>query len=331
MLFFPIFTIELIKLCNTIVSVYEPLLILTFLLAHRAQITSATTGLLQKDKVLQLESIKWNSKQLANNPALKYLYAQIAIVSTIQFETNKLLEKTQEESAEILEQECKSLANEVKPKNARVLSNSALNEKNLQTHRHGKIAQCIGLVQARPIFEPSNIFKGISMSNITLQQLANLFIETAEKLGIQPEENSIWSTAYANAPHPQTAAQTAAEAVLSHYLQINKEDENTKIIFDDAILFGTNNNLLPLEEVLNVERPQRSKEEQQNIAPLTEEQQKNTFLLAAATQREQTLKEMNSRTKPGAKPKGTKTPVKETPQKEKGSRTRAASRRKPKQ
>lgn len=99
MFFFPIFTIELIKLCNIIVLVYEPLLVLTFLWAHRAQITSATTGLLQKERVLQLESIKWNFKILANNPLLKMLYAQIAGVSTIQFETNQLLDKTQEEWA----------------------------------------------------------------------------------------------------------------------------------------------------------------------------------------------------------------------------------------
>jgi hypothetical protein len=34
------------------------------------------------------------------------LYAQIAGVSIIQFETNQLLDKTQEESAEILQQKC---------------------------------------------------------------------------------------------------------------------------------------------------------------------------------------------------------------------------------
>jgi hypothetical protein len=71
MFFFPIFTIELIKLCNIIVLVYEPLFVLTFLWAHRAQITSATTGLLQKERVLQLESITWNFKILANNPFIK--------------------------------------------------------------------------------------------------------------------------------------------------------------------------------------------------------------------------------------------------------------------
>lgn len=102
LLFFPIFSLEIITLCNGISNVYKTLFLLTFLLAHRAQITSATTGLLQKDKVLQLESVKWNSKQLANNPALKLLYAQIAIVTTIQFETSKLLAKTQEESAQLL-------------------------------------------------------------------------------------------------------------------------------------------------------------------------------------------------------------------------------------
>lgn len=322
MLFFPIFTVEVIKLCNTIVSVYEPLWVLTFLMAHRAQITAATTGLLQKDKVLQLESIKWNSKMLANNPALKLLFAQIAMVTTLQFEIQDI-DKSEEESAEILKEKCEVLSKEIKPKSARVLSNSALNEKNISLHRHGKIAQCIGLVQARPIFEPSNVFKGISMSNITLQQLANLFVETAEKLGLQPEENSVWSNAYASAPDPKTAAETAAVAVLTHYLPIEKESDKPMIIFDDALFFGSDNNLLPLEGVLHMERPQKSKEDQ-NIGPLTDDQRKNPFLVAAVNQRDESLKEISKRTKPGAKPKSAKSTSTDKNEKiEKGRRTRA--------
>jgi hypothetical protein len=47
------------------------------------------------------------------------------------------------------------------------------------------------------------------MSNITFQQVSNLFVETAEKLGIQPEEGFIWSEAYKTAPDPSTAAKVA--------------------------------------------------------------------------------------------------------------------------
>jgi hypothetical protein len=288
MLFFPLFTLEIITLCNGIFNVYESLFVLTFLLAHRAQITSTTTGLLPKDKILQLEFVKWNSKQIANLPLLKFLYAQIAIIFTIQFETSKLLDKSQEDSAQLLRELCLILSEETKSRNAKVLTTSVLNDKNIQIHRHGKISQCIGIAQAKPVFEPSNIFKGIAMSNITFQQIANLFVETAEKLGIQPEEGSIWSEAYKTVSDPSTAAKVAGEAVLKHYLQINKGDDTQKIIFDDAILFGTDDNLLPLEEVLNVERPQRSKEDQ-NIDPLTKDQQKNFFLLAAVTQKQETF------------------------------------------
>jgi hypothetical protein len=51
-----------------------------------------------------------------------------------------------------------------------------------------------------------------------------------------------------------------------------------------------------------VEKPQRSKEDQ-NIDPLTEDLQKNPFLLAAVKQKQEVLKDLNLRTKPGPNPK----------------------------
>lgn len=305
MLIFPIFTVEALMLCNSIYPVYDTLVILTFLYAHRAQITSATTGILQKDKVLQLESIKWNSKLLANNPHLKLLYAQLAMVSTIQFEAKDLLDKTQEESAEILLQKSRDLSAETKPKNARVLSNSALNERNLNTHRHGKIAQFIGIGQAKPVFEPSSVFKGIPMSNITVSQTAELFVETAEKLGITPGPQSFFGPENNTEAFLRTIEKLLPVERPDMHQAILRPEARTQIpktVFDDAINFGTPGNLLPLESALWVERPVRKKVDL-NIGPLNEEQQKNPFLTAAISQREATLKDISSRTRPGSKPK----------------------------
>lgn len=282
---FPGLNKKTIKLADGVSPLYIPLLFLTLLLAHRAQISSASSGILPKDKVLTLASIKWNSKQIANSPLLQKLYATLAIMDTLAFEQNEMIKMSPEESVKHLDGKSDILSQQKKPKNARLVPRGAINENTLEAHRHGKIAQYIGLFQSKPVFDPSSVFPNMALANLSISQLFSSFHETMEKLEIQrPPAGSEWANWIASAQNPEEAEIHALKCLINSILNM----EGKPIIFDDGIGFGSDTNLLPIESVLNMERPISS------VSPpgeLNDAQKANPFLVAAVEQQKSIFEE----------------------------------------
>lgn len=294
---FPGLTKRSIQLGDGLSPLYIPLLILTLLLAHRAQISAASSGILQKDKVLTLPSIKWNSKIIANHPYLKSFYASMAIIDTLAYEQVSMRDMSVEETTEYLTGKIVSLSQQKKPKNARLVARSAINEKTIDAHRHGRIAQLIGLFQSKSVFDPASVFPSTPIANLSISQLLSSFNTTVDKLEIQrPPQDSEWATWIASAPNPEEAEVHAIECLIKREFNMDGEP----IIFDDAIGFGSDTNLLPIEKIFNMERPITS------VNPpgeLSEAQKANPFLVAAVEQQKSLFEENTKGKKPVNSPK----------------------------
>lgn len=285
MIQYPGLTKKSIQLCDGIYPLYFPLLILTLLLAHRAQVSAASSGILKKDKVLTLPSVKWNSKNIANLSCLKRFYAAISILDTLSYEQDSLESLSIEQSTKYLQGKIEELSQQKKPKNARLVPIRAISEKTVEAHRHGRVAQLIGLFQSKPVFEPSSVFPNTPIANLSVSQLLASFNQTVDKLEIQrPRNDSQWTNWIASSPNPEQAEVHALELLIQKELNIGTDP----IIFDDAISFGSDNNLLPIEKPFNMERPISS------ISPpkdLSETQKLNPFLVAAVEQKKQAFEE----------------------------------------
>lgn len=288
MLYFPFFNKDIIQIADKISSVYESLIILATLLAHRAQASASLASLLTKEKILQLASMKWNAKQIANNPKLRLLYALVAISETISFEFKNIKDMGQAESANYLLEQAEKLATEPKPKNSRIIPAGALNEENINLHRHGKMAQYIGLLQSRPIYEPNTILKGVAVSNLQPSQLIPIILETLEKMEIQPiSEDSLWTKTIKESPEGNSLPEfNALMALTKAYITTEK------VTFDDTIGIGTTKNLLPIEIIMEVSRPIG---DPINAPELTEAQQENIFLTVAVKQQQTLAEEKNKK------------------------------------
>lgn len=293
---FPGLTKRSIQLGDGLSPLYIPLLLLTLLLAHRSQISAASSGLLPKDKVLTLPSIKWNSKLIANSPELKRLYACMAIIDTLANEQESMKDKTVEETTAYLLEKIVNLSQQKKPKNARLVPKSAINEKTIEVHRHGRMAQLIGLFQSKSVFDPSTVFPSTPIANLSISQLLSSFNTTVEKLEIQrPALDSEWANWVASAPNPEEAEIHALECLLKKEFNMDGD----QIIFDDAIGFGSDTNLLPIEKIFNMERPTTS------VSPpgqLSEKQKENPFLVAAVEQQKTLFEESTKGKKQASNP-----------------------------
>lgn len=324
MIYFPFFNKEIILIADTIGPVFETLILLALLLVHRAQASASLASFLTKDNILKLPSVKWNAKQIANNKNLKTLYAQVAISETISFEYNNIKDMDKDQAAAYLKELADKLASEPKPKNARIIPLAALNEGNINLHRHGKIAQYIGILQSKPIYEANTILKGVAIANIQPSQLITITLETLEKMEISPiPEDSVWVQILQNSPEGDSNSSVEALKALS-----KSELSNEVIVFDDAIGIGTQDNLLPLEIIMNVSRPIT---DITSAPTLSEAQQNNIFLVEASKQQQRLVEERTKRvsaktTKPRISKKETPTPKQHTPSK--ASIKRAPSKKK---
>jgi hypothetical protein len=304
-IYVPFLSKKLAQLANNVYNVHDVILVIMFLTAHRAQISMASLGILPKDKILQLESMKWNSRLLANAAELKRFYALVAICETLSQETENLLPLNSAKAAEYLDNLSEVLSQEAKPRNARVISNAAITQENLNVHRHGKMAQYIGLLQAKPVFEPANIVKGAAVSVMGPGSFLDTALATLEKLEIQPLPETVTdSYAYFVREALKTEGTSESEAktkALSYLLSYTLGWAADYVeIFDDAIGFGSDNNLLPLEVILPISRPINTVAK--NVPNLTEEQMNNPFLREAADQLVSTNNEIKARNK-GGQPK----------------------------
>lgn len=288
-IFIPILDKQTLMVMEQMSPCFDQLLLLSFFMAHRSQISMATLGILNKEQLMQLDSSKWSAKQLANHPLLKNFYAKIAIAKTISFEMEVILKMTPEESKLHINSLVESMSDPAfrQPKTGRIISPASLNKDNISAHRHGLVAQMVGIVQAKPIFEPSSIVKNVSISNLSFITFWEMHSIMVQALSVNPVDSTF---AQEDGSIPVQPSNEYMKLWLCK--QLGWYDENMtmdnmpKFTFNDTVILGNENNLLPLEEVLHVERPFGSVEIK-NPEILTEDQMKNPFLVLAAEQQQQ--------------------------------------------
>ena len=216
------------------------LILLTFLLAHRAQI-SATLNQLQKQDIQRLESIKWNAKQIAKNPIIKSFAVRLVVAETINYEFNNISNFTKEQLEEVVETIVQDLENSSPNRDAKILNPRAINTSNLKNHRLAKLAQLNGIWQARPIFEPNTIIKNHPAAALGPDEFTNTIIDLHESFGINldPKLQSL----IVESGNKTESLKTVINDLFAESLQSG----GTNLTFNDTIDFKSPNNLTPLE------------------------------------------------------------------------------------
>lgn len=320
MFYIPFITKSTVAIVEQLAPCYGELLFITLLMAHRAQVSIACASVIPKDQVLQLESLKWNAKLLANHKQCKMFLAKIAVAETLAHEKENLAGLSVEESSKYLNQVAERLANEAKPKNARVIPPAAINPNNLNAHRHGKVAQYIGLAQAKPVFEPNKFISGISIANLDPKGLLGLFEELSVKLNITPPNDGPL------APSTENKIPENGLILYIHEL-LGIQEGQIHVTFDDAINLGSESNLLPLETLFGAERP-ISHLSNKNKTELSETDKSNPFLVAAVQQENVIIESIQKKTNATPKAKSSQSNANNnSPQAEPAARNNNTARR----
>lgn len=223
------------------------LIILTLLLAQRAQISSSLPQY-QKQDIQQLESIKWNAKQIAKTSIIRNFVVQLVLADTINYEMNKIKSLSKEEIDEYINYLAKDLVQSSPNRDAKILHPRAINQSNIKSHRLALIARYIGIWQARPIFEPYQIIKNHPAQALNAEQLSDIIFELHNTFDINLDSrlNELISS--------KLSKEEALITFIKEYFKDNMQDE--KIIFSDIVNFKSVNNITPIEKLMPfIERP----------------------------------------------------------------------------
>jgi hypothetical protein len=246
-LILPEITKQKVIAADNIFPISTGLIIISILLAHRAQISSTLTKL-TKQEIQQLPSMKWNAKQIAKSPIVRKTIAQLVVAETLTHEIYKFTKTNIEEANKIIVQTVENLAQSTPKAGSKILPPRAINENNLTSHRMALMAKYIGIWQAKPLYDPNSILKNISPTFLNPDELGKLVVLMHENLQIPIEKK--YSDVY-NSSKEKSHLEPLKSIVNEHLFEFNEEenDEDEKIIFDDAINFGTTNNITLIENI----------------------------------------------------------------------------------
>lgn len=232
-----------IQAANTIWPVSKGMTALIVITATRAQI-SASLPHINKSNIQQLESVKWNAKQIAKSPLIRTFVASLVIAQTYHFE----FEKIKDLSSEEMEEHAKNLVQELvdtppSPGN-KVLPPRAIKDHNLNSHRLGLMAQKIGNWQAKPLFDPTSIIRNTPITTLTPEILLKHIILLHEQLEIELDE------VFLNENNSEDQdVEDGLTVIMKEAIYYKSESSDDQIYFSDPIRLNSVNNKFPLENI----------------------------------------------------------------------------------
>jgi len=219
------------------------LILSALLLTHRAQI-SASLGQLQKQAIQQLESVKWNARQIARNPIVRSFIVKLVIAETINYDLSNFKNLPPEEVKQTIDIIVKDLDEASPSRDCKILTPRAINQSNIKSHRLACIAQLIGTWQARPIFEPLHIIKNHPASALGVEQFSEIIFDLHVSFGIPLDPRLEELVAQCN--NKTDALRQFLKESFEQSLNIGLEP----LIFNDTVDFKSPRNLTPIEDLM---------------------------------------------------------------------------------
>lgn len=243
--FIPVLTKSIAKAANSILPASCGMIILVYLLIWRAQFSIVAKSTIDTQSIQKSDTAKWLAKQIARNPHVRSFLCSLIIADTLNLEFRIFSERYNDLSQEEILSELSSVnekfTNSTPKPGVRILPVPAINsEDSLNTHRFGLLAQNIGILQARSIYEPNSLVKNVSISNMDLGSLANSLQDLHANLEIpvDPSFEEVLAS-----PNRQEAFKIWLDKQLFEPLSAYNKAE-----FYDGINIGTSDNKLPLEQ-----------------------------------------------------------------------------------
>lgn len=299
----PDITKQKIKAAQEMNSMSIGLIITTVLIVHRAQL-AAVLQKMEKQEIQQLPSIKWNAKQIAKADQVRLFMARLVVAETLNHELNTFKDLNINEAREKADSIAQELAATPPNPGIKILAPRAINANNLCSHRLALIARQVGTWQARPIYDPTSIVKNISITSLSGNDLGKLIVQMHQNLELDIDDT--FDEAFKNSSSQEPHAD-ALRAVIDEFLQ-SSDDEN-KLVFNDAINLGSENNKVPIENLfpfLERTKPYENIEE----VSLTPEQLTSPLFNHALNLNEKLVKEVrktspviNKKKEPSSSPK----------------------------
>lgn len=215
----------------------ESLLILLYLLLMRAQLGAICTKkrIISQDKIPRLESAKWAATLIAKNQLIFNFSTLVAVADTLLFTVTLNKIEVSVENIEVLaKDQWEDLKSSKLEPGCRILPSSLIKNENLKSHQQGLILQNIGKWQAISLYDPSTLIRGISLANLEIDNFVFAYKNLLENLGIPEKEKLI-----------------SSEDIISF---ISQNLYGNKVIFNDEIDLGLEDNKLPLEKPFDLKR-----------------------------------------------------------------------------
>ncbi len=228
---------------ESIDSTSAGLIMITLLLTQRAQI-SASLGQLQKQSIQQLESMKWNARQIARNPLIRSLMVKLVIAETINYDLINFKNLPPEEVKKTIDAIVQELDETSPSRDCKILTPRAINQSNIKSHRLACIAQIVGTWQARPIFEPSLIIKNHPAAALGVEQFSTIVFDLhdAFEIPLDPRLAELVAT-----------CDNRTDALRQFIKESFEKGSNIGVgplIFNDTVDFKSPKNLTPIEDLM---------------------------------------------------------------------------------
>lgn len=243
--FVPVLTKSIAKAADAILPISCGLIVLVYLLIWRAQFATIAKSTMDVQSIQGSDTAKWLAKQIARNPLVRSLLCSLIIADTLNLEFRISPERysslNQEDILSELGQVNETFCKSTPKPGSRMLPVPAINSMDsLTTHRFGLLAQNIGILQARSIYEPNTLAKNVSISNIDLGSLADSLqdLHANLEIAVDPTFSEVLAS-----PNRQEAFKNWLDKQLFEPLSAYNKAE-----FFDGINVGTSDNKLPLEQ-----------------------------------------------------------------------------------
>lgn len=258
------------------------MLIVSGVLIWRAQISNSQFGIMEKEKIQSLPSMKYTAKLLNNNEFANKFIASVAVGRSSVYEAEEYQNLDLNQRNAFVVDRINDLAHN-KIGDAKILTPRQIScPEYLRTHRRGLMASIRGIFSSTTLYHPASLIGGVNIAILNWLDFSTGFFQLANYSGIENAESLIWDWSKYNLPDFFECENFSTLDLLKIVFTYTiGNDVVNNLVFEDGIIVSKNDmNKLPFEEpiVISRNKPSFIKE----IQFLGEEN--DPFLFSAAEQ-----------------------------------------------